>query len=104
VAPGVVAQRTGGHTPGHSIVRVSSGGDRLIFAGDAVFPVAFDHPDWQNGFEHDPEEATRVRVRLLKEAAATGDLLVATHLPFPSVGRVAAHGETFRWVAGIWDY
>jgi glyoxylase-like metal-dependent hydrolase (beta-lactamase superfamily II) len=104
VAPGVVAQRTGGHTPGHSIVRVSSGGDRLIFAGDAVFPVAFDHPDWQNGFEHDPEEATRVRVRLLKEAAATGDLLVATHLPFPSVGRVATHGEAFRWVAGIWDY
>ena len=104
VAPGVVVQRTGGHTPGHSIVRVSSGNDRLVFAGDALFPVAFDHPDWQNGFEHDPEEAVRVRVRLMKEAAASGDLLVATHLPFPSVGRVATHGDAFRWVAGIWDY
>lgn len=55
IAPGVVAERTGGHTPGHSIVRVSSAGEGLVFAGDALFPVAFDHPDWQNGFEHDPE-------------------------------------------------
>jgi glyoxylase-like metal-dependent hydrolase (beta-lactamase superfamily II) len=104
VAPGVVVQRTGGHTPGHSVIRVTSGGDRLTFAGDALFPVAFDHPDWQNGFEHDPVEAVRVRVRLLREVAATGELLVATHLPFPSVGRVAIDGDAFRWVAAFWDY
>ena len=104
VAPGVVVERTGGHTPGHSVVRLSSGSDRLTFAGDALFPVAFDHPDWQNGFEHDPEEAVRVRLRLLEELAASRGLLVATHLPFPSVGRVAKEGETFRWIAAFWDY
>ena len=104
VAPGVLVWRTGGHTPGHSVVRLTSGGDRLTFAGDAIFPVGFDHPDWHNGFEHDPEESVRVRVRLLREAAATGELLVATHLPFPSVGRVAVDGDAFRWVAGFWDY
>jgi glyoxylase-like metal-dependent hydrolase (beta-lactamase superfamily II) len=104
VAPGVLVQRTGGHTPGHSVVRLTSGGERLTFAGDALFPVGFDHPDWHNGFEHDPEESVRVRVRLLKDAAETGELLVATHLPFPSVGRVAVDGDAFRWVAGFWDY
>jgi glyoxylase-like metal-dependent hydrolase (beta-lactamase superfamily II) len=104
VAPGVVVTRTGGHTPGHSVVRLASGGDRLMFAGDALFPVSFDHPEWHNGFEHDPEEATRVRVRLLRELAATGALLVATHMPFPSVGRVAAAGDLFRWVPAWWDY
>ncbi len=104
VAPGVVVRRTGGHTPGHSVVRLASGGDRLTFAGDAVFAVGFDHPDWHNGFEHDPEEAARVRVRLLTELAATGEQLVATHLPFPSVGRVAADGDAFRWVPVFWDY
>ncbi|PDT33391.1 MULTISPECIES: MBL fold metallo-hydrolase [Sinorhizobium] len=104
VAPGVVVSRTGGHTPGHSVVRVASGGDRLMFAGDAVFAVGFEHPDWHNGFEHDPEEAARVRVRLLRELAETGGQLVATHLPFPSVGRVAVDGDDFRWVAAFWDY
>ncbi|KRV79396.1 MBL fold metallo-hydrolase [Pseudomonas citronellolis] len=104
VAPGVVARLTGGHTPGHSVVHVTSAGERLTFAGDALFPVAFDHPDWHNGFEHDPEESVRVRVRLMQEAAASGELLVATHLPFPSVGRVAVDGDAFRWIAAFWDY
>lgn len=104
VAPGVVVRRTGGHTPGHSVVRMASGGERLTFAGDAVFTVGFEHPDWHNGFEHDPEEAARVRVRLLTELAATGEQLVATHLPFPSVGRVAVDGDAFRWVPAYWDY
>ncbi len=90
--------------PGHSVVRLASGGDRLTFAGDAVFAVGFEHPDWYNGFEHDPEEAARVRVRLLRELAATGELLVATHLPFPSVGHVAVAGDAFRWVPVFWDY
>ena len=104
VAPGVVVHRTGGHTPGHSVVRLASGGDRLTFAGDAVFAVGFDHPEWFNGFEHDPEEAARVRISLLRELAETGGLLVATHLPFPSVGHVAVDGAAFRWVSVFWDY
>jgi glyoxylase-like metal-dependent hydrolase (beta-lactamase superfamily II) len=104
VAPGVVVTRTGGHTPGHSIVRVASGGERLTFAGDLVFTVGFEHPDWHNGFEHDPEEAARVRISLLRELAATGGLLVATHMPFPSVGHVAVDGDAFRFVPAFWDY
>jgi glyoxylase-like metal-dependent hydrolase (beta-lactamase superfamily II) len=104
VAPGVLVWRTGGHTPGHSVVRLTSGGDRLTFAGDAIFPPGFDHPDWQNGFEHDPEESFHVRLRLLKDAAETGELLVATHLAFPSVGHVSTDGESFRYVPAYWDY
>lgn len=104
VAPGVLVSRTGGHTPGHSIVRLSSGGDRLTFAGDAIFPPGFDHPDWQNGFEHDPEEAARVRVRLLREFAESGEMVVATHLAFPSVGHVSVDGDSFTYVPSYWDY
>ena len=104
VTPGVVVRRTGGHTPGHSVVRLASGGDRLTFAGDAVFQVGFEHSDWQNGFEHDPEEAARVRVNLLGELAATRELLVATHLPFPSLSHVAVEGGAFRCVPIVWDY
>src|SRR5690606_20260439 len=104
VAPGVTATMTGGHTPGHCVVRVESNGERLMFAGDALFPVGFDHPDWHNGFEHDPEESVRVRIDLLSEAAETGELLVATHLPFPSLGHVASESGVFRWVASPWNY
>jgi glyoxylase-like metal-dependent hydrolase (beta-lactamase superfamily II) len=104
VAPGVLIRRTGGHTPGHSIVRVESRGEALTFAGDAVFQPGFENPQWQNGFEHDPEESARVRVRLLQELAASGEQLVATHLPFPSVCHVALAGDAFRFVPAVWDY
>jgi len=104
VAPGVIVRRTGGHTPGHSIVRLSSRGERLTFAGDAVFQVGFDHPEWHNGFEHDPEEAARVRLSLLRELAETREPLVATHLPFPSICHVAIEGDAFRCVPVVWDY
>ena len=104
VVPGVLVHRTGGHTPGHSVVRVASGGDRLTFAGDAVFQVGFEHPDWFNGFEHDPEEAARVRVGLLRELAANREPLVATHLPFPSICHVAVAGDVFRCVPAVWEY
>jgi glyoxylase-like metal-dependent hydrolase (beta-lactamase superfamily II) len=104
VAPGVNVCRTGGHTPGHSIVRLESHGERLTFAGDAVFAPGFDNPEWHNGFEHDPEESARVRVRLLRELAASGEQLVATHLSFPSVCRVAVAGDGFRWVPAVWDH
>ncbi|OAB84253.1 MBL fold metallo-hydrolase [Brucella intermedia] len=104
IASGVTTERTGGHTPGHSVVRVSSGSDHLMFGGDAIFPVSFDHPEWHNGFEHDPEEATRVRLRLMKELAETGSWLISTHMPFPSVGRVAGSDDRYRWVPALWDY
>jgi glyoxylase-like metal-dependent hydrolase (beta-lactamase superfamily II) len=104
VAPGVIVRRTGGHTPGHSVVRLASGGERLTFAVDAIFTVGVDHPDWHNGFEHDPEEAARVRIDLLRELAANREALVATHLPFPSIYHVAVDGDAFRWVPATWQY
>lgn len=104
LAPGVIVRRTGGHTPGHSVVRLASGGDALTFAGDSIFNVGFDEPDWFNGFEHDPEEAARVRTRLLTDVIASGELLMATYPPFPSTGHVAVDGGAFRWVPISWDY
>ena len=103
VAPGVVVRRTGGHTPGHSVVRLASRGDRLTFLGDSVFQDHFDRPDWYNGFDHDPEEAVRVRVRLLRELATSREPLVAAHVSFP-YGRVALAGDVFRWIPTIWEY
>src|SRR6195256_3778672 len=100
VAPGVLVHRTGGHTPGHSVVRLASGGHRLTFAGDAVFQVGVEHPDWYHGFEPAPGEAPRIRVRLLRELAANRESLVATHLSFPSACHVAVDGDVFRSVPG----
>lgn len=51
-----------------------------------------------------PEGAAQVRITLLNELAGTGEMLVATHLPFPSVGRVSTDGDVFRWMPVFWDF
>jgi glyoxylase-like metal-dependent hydrolase (beta-lactamase superfamily II) len=50
VTPGVVVQRTGGHTPGHSVVRLASGGREakgdqrpIPEFGPALFRLIVDH-------------------------------------------------------------
>lgn len=103
VAPGVVVCRTGGHTPGHSIVRIASGCHRMTFLGDSVFHNHFERPDWYNAFDHDPEEAVRVRTRLLRDLAERRELLVAAHVSFP-FGRVALAGDAFRFIPAYWEY
>ncbi len=104
IAAGVSARVTGGHTPGHCVVDVASKGEKLTFVGDAIFEVGFDKPEWQNGFEHEPEVAMDVRIALLNEAVETGTLLAATHVAFPSIGHVAKNGDGFRFVPVQWDY
>jgi glyoxylase-like metal-dependent hydrolase (beta-lactamase superfamily II) len=104
VAAGVSARVTGGHTPGHCAVDIASNGEKLTFVGDAIFEVNFDNPKWQNGFEHEPEVATDVRIALLNEAAESGALLAAAHVAFPSIGHVAKNGDGFRFVPVLWDY
>ncbi|WP_109483667.1 MBL fold metallo-hydrolase [Paraburkholderia sp. C35] len=104
VAAGVSARVTGGHTPGHCVVDVASKGEKLTFVGDAIFDVGFDNPNWQNGFEHDPEMSVDVRIALLDEAAETGALLAAAHVAFPSVGHIAKNRAGYRFVPVQWDY
>ena len=48
--------------------------------------------------------ATDVRIALLNEAAATGSMLAATHVAFPSIGHIAKNGASYRFVPVQWDY
>ena len=53
VAPGVHAAVPAATPPG-TASSASRPVRRLTFAGDAVFQIGFENPEWQNGFEHDP--------------------------------------------------
>jgi glyoxylase-like metal-dependent hydrolase (beta-lactamase superfamily II) len=104
VAPGVVVTRTGGHTPGHSVVRLKSGGDRLMFAGDALFPVSFDHPEWHKRLRTRPRGGGPRPGRSF--AGAGRDRRVADgHAHAVPVRRPGGvRRDLFRWVPAWWDY
>lgn len=97
IAPGVAFIALPGHTVGHCGVRVASGSDVLVHAGDAFHDQAFDldHPAWRTAFDHDPARAERTRRTLLDSAAADESLLLAYHMPFPGIGRVSRQDNAY---------
>ena len=105
VTPGVVVRRTGGHTPGHSVVRLASGGGPAdVRRVTPCFRSGSINLSGIMASSTTPKRRPASASKLLRELAANRELLVATHLPFPSLSHVAVDGDTFRCVPIVWDY
>ncbi|MFD1659047.1 MBL fold metallo-hydrolase [Streptomyces caeni] len=97
VAPGVRLLPTPGHTPGHVALQISSGGERALITGDCIHhPVQFAHPSIGSCVDIDPERSEATRRSLLGSLADTDTLVLGTHFPPPTGGRVITHGDAYR--------
>jgi glyoxylase-like metal-dependent hydrolase (beta-lactamase superfamily II) len=103
VLSGIRSVSTPGHTPGHIGVLVASGGEQMIMVGDAIVTAHthFEHPDWQLGVDHDPEQGVRTRRRLLDRIATDRLLVQGFHLPFPGIGYAVREGHAYRWMPAV---
>jgi len=54
-------------------------------------------PEWSTIFDWDAKEAAASRRKLLSEVADTSTLILPIHFPSPTVGRVTADGQRFRY-------
>jgi glyoxylase-like metal-dependent hydrolase (beta-lactamase superfamily II) len=89
-----------GHTPGHQVVLVDSGGEHAIVAGDtANHPVQVTLPGVASGTDTDPELAVRTRTDLLGRAEREDRLFVTGHFPEP-FGRIIAEDGTRTFHSG----
>lgn len=89
VVAGVRTIATYGHTPGHVAVRVASGDDAVVIAGDVTFsPMQIDHPDWAFPMDVDPEAAATTREQFFADRADDGVPFAAGHYNWPGYGRV----------------
>jgi glyoxylase-like metal-dependent hydrolase (beta-lactamase superfamily II) len=98
ILPGIQAIPTPGHTPGHMVLAISSGSEKLLYISDAVVhPIHLEQPDWYMLYDLMPEQAMTTRRRLLDRAAAGRTLVFAFHFPFPGLGHVIPKGESWQW-------
>jgi len=100
LAPGVSAAALPGHTPGHTMVRISSGGDDLLIFGDIIHCAAlqFADPERSVAFDVDPPLALANRKKVLDMAATDRLLFTGGHIPFPGLGhatRAASGGYVY---------
>jgi len=99
LSPSVSLLPTPGHTPGHVSVRIESRGTSAVITGDMVHsPVQLARPQWSSIADLDPDEAIRSRQHLLDLVAGRGALVMGTHFPGQTAGRVERDGESWRFV------
>ncbi|WP_067822043.1 MBL fold metallo-hydrolase [Actinomadura kijaniata] len=89
VFPGVRTRITAGHTPGHTVYEITSGGRRLLAFGDALHsPAQAARPDWSAAVDHDPELAAKERALLVAELSEPDTLGFGVHFADVPFGRV----------------
>lgn len=99
LATGVRAIEAPGHTPGHSVYQVESGGQKLMLWGDLVHVAAmqFDHPEITIAFDTNSKSAARQRQQAYVDAAKSGYLVAGSHLSFPGIGHVHRQGKAYAF-------
>lgn len=105
--PGFTAISAFGHTPGHTVIQITSNQTSLIHLADTVFNPAITlwHPEWQVAFDADPEQALLTRQRILSEQAKNRNLVFAYHFPFPGIGHIRQRNQGgFEWQPQIWQF
>ena len=100
LVPGVKAQATHGHTPGHTFYVAESKGQKMVFWGDLmhVAAVQFENPGVTIQFDTDSKAAAAQRKKAYAEAAKQGYLVGIAHVSFPGIGRLRANGAGYTWL------
>jgi glyoxylase-like metal-dependent hydrolase (beta-lactamase superfamily II) len=96
IVPGVSCMAAPGHSPGHIVLLVSSGSQRLLCFFDAFHrPIEVEKP---SVFLTPPmtSEAGASREKILSQIRSD-DLIYAGHFPFPGLGHVIRKDNTYRW-------
>ena len=94
----ITIQPTPGHSPCHCCVHIRSGGQHAVVTGDLMHHALQVHqPDWSTVFCWDPAEAEASRRKFFGQVAGTDAKILPIHFPDPSVGRIEANGDRFRW-------
>lgn len=88
--PGIHAQMSAGHTPGHNTWIVEGGGESLIIWGDTIHMsfLQLARPEIAFIFDVDPEQAVKSRQNLLDQVASDRTRVAGMHLDFPGYGFV----------------
>lgn len=97
--PGIQAIAAPGHTIGHTVFMITTGGKSLAYIGDlAHHPVLLlERPLTEFLYDTDPKQSAQSRVRILSMLAANRIPVLAYHFAWPGIGHVAAYGDGFKY-------
>jgi glyoxylase-like metal-dependent hydrolase (beta-lactamase superfamily II) len=100
IVPGVTANAAYGHTAGSTVYTLESKGRKLLLIGDLIHvgPVQFDKPEVTIQFDADRIAAKATRLMVFSQIAKSGQMMGASHLPFPGLGHLRATSKGYQWM------
>jgi glyoxylase-like metal-dependent hydrolase (beta-lactamase superfamily II) len=100
LAPGIRANPTGAHTPGHTTYMVESAGQKLLLIGDLIHVAAvqMENPGVTINFDSDQKASAVARKKAFDAAAQGGYLIGGAHLQFPGMGYLRSEGKGYRFI------
>ncbi|MCZ2257942.1 YtnP family quorum-quenching lactonase [Sporosarcina sp. G11-34] len=72
VLPGIEMIHTGGHSNGHSVIKLTSNGDTILHMGDIMPTHAHTNPLWVLAYDDYPMDSIFAKEKLMKEALSNG--------------------------------
>jgi glyoxylase-like metal-dependent hydrolase (beta-lactamase superfamily II) len=101
ILPGIDVRSAPGHTPGSTVIVISSASERAMLLGDVVHcPAELLSDDWEAVGDVDKELAGRSREALARELEGTDIPVAAAHFPGLQFGRLLAAQGRRQWVFG----
>ncbi len=98
ILPGMDVRSAPGHTPGSTVIVISSGVERAMLLGDVVHcPAELLSDDWEMIGDVDKKLAQRSREALARELEGSDIPAAATHFPGLKFGRLLAAEGTRQW-------
>lgn len=89
---------TPGHTPGHVSVHIESQGQVAVITGDIMHhPLQMAIPDKHCAFDHDQPQACCTRRAFLSRYQDSDALVIGSHFPEPTAGRVHSHEQAWTF-------
>lgn len=96
---GIDVQPAPGHTPGSTIMVISSGAGRALLIGDVVHcPIQLVDDEWDGLFDVDPELARQTRNALAREMEGADVPIAAAHFGGLHFGRLLPGQSRRRWL------
>jgi glyoxylase-like metal-dependent hydrolase (beta-lactamase superfamily II) len=101
ILPGIDVRSAPGHTPGSTVIVVSSGTERAMLLGDVVHcPAELLSDDWEMIGDVDRHLAQRSREALARELEGSEIAAAATHFPGLKFGRLLSAQGRRQWAFG----
>ncbi len=101
ILPGMDVRGAPGHTPGSTVIILSSGTERAMLLGDVVHcPAEFLSDDWEMIGDVDKRLAQRSREALARELEGSDIPAAASHFPGLKFGRLLAAEGRRQWTFG----